>query len=93
MKSAIAKFLGALMLLAWLPGAASAAEKLSELSVDEVAKRLGQKNVYVFDCNPKEEWKEGHLPTAKWVDFSNLQASDLPADKTATLIFYCQNEH
>jgi rhodanese-related sulfurtransferase len=37
-------------------------------------------------------WQKGHVPTAKWVDFKNVQASDLPKDKDRTLIFYCANE-
>src|SRR5690349_2093612 len=67
--------------------------KFGELTVEEVAKKLPDKNVYVFDCNPHEEYVDGHLPRAKWVEFSHLQAGSLPADKKATLIFYCQNEH
>jgi rhodanese-related sulfurtransferase len=85
------KALVAVLLLA--PVAASAGAPFGELTVEEVAKRINEKNVYVFDCNPKKEFDEYHLPKAKWVDYSKLQASDLPADKNATLIFYCQNEH
>jgi rhodanese-related sulfurtransferase len=84
----------ALALVVALGGTARAANAgFGELTPQQVAEKIKQKNVYVFDCNPREEWLEGHVPTAKWVDFSQLTAKSLPADKTATLIFYCQNEH
>ena len=33
------------------------------------------------------------MPGAKWVKFNEVKASDLPADKASTLVFYCANEH
>lgn len=84
----------ALALAVALGGTARAAnEGFGELTVEQVAQKVKQKNVFVFDCNPHEEYVAGHVPTAKWVEFSHLQPSSLPADKSATLIFYCQNEH
>ena len=63
------------------------------LTIDEVAARLGKKGVYLIDNNPRDVWEKGHLPTATWVDYKAMTAADLPADKSATLIFYCANEH
>jgi len=84
----------ALALCVALGGSARAANAgFGELTVDQVQQKLKEKNVFVFDCNPREEYAAGHLPTAKWIDFSQVQASSLPPDKNATLIFYCQNEH
>lgn len=68
-------------------------EKFGRLTADEVEKRLGEKNLYLFDNNQREHFDEGHLPGARWVDYSHVTAADLPADKGATLIFYCANEH
>jgi rhodanese-related sulfurtransferase len=79
------------LLMAWPAGAR--AEKFGELSVDEVAKKSKDKTVHVYDCNPRDEYLDGHVPGAKWVDFSHVTAADLPADKHAMLIFYCENEH
>ncbi len=79
--------------LALLAGAARAEEKLATLTVDEVAAKVGQKNVYFFDNNPRELWASGHVPGAKWVKYDAVTAADLPSDKSATLIFYCANEH
>jgi rhodanese-related sulfurtransferase len=37
-------------------------------------------------------WQKGHVPTATWVDFKDVKASDLPKDKDRMLVFYCANE-
>lgn len=63
------------------------------LTPQEVAAKLKEKNVYVFDNNAPEVYKAGHVPHAKWLHPSEYDAKELPADKSATLIFYCHNEH
>ena len=73
--------------------AAASKKSFGELTVDEVAARLGKKGVYLIDNNPRHVWEKGHLPTATWVDYNAMTTADLPADKSATLIFYCKNEH
>lgn len=67
---------------------------LKRLSVEEVAARLAQKDgkTFVFDNNPKDEYDQGHVPGAKWVNFHKVTADELPSDKSATLIFYCASE-
>jgi hypothetical protein len=69
------------------------ADGFGELTVDQVAARIGKPGVFVYDNNNREEWVEGHVPTATWVDYNTFTAADMPADKQATLIFYCHNEH
>jgi len=71
----------------------AAEEPFGRLGVGEVAAKLGQPGVFVYDNNSKEKYASGHVPTAKWVAFDEVQAKDLPVDKAATLIFYCANEH
>lgn len=44
----------------------------------------------MFDVNPKEVFDAGHVPTAKWIE--QVEASLLPAVKTASLVFCCANE-
>lgn len=68
--------------------------ELKTLTVDDVAARIAAHDgkTYIFDNNDKERWTKSHVPGAKWVKFNDVQASDLPADKGATLIFYCSNE-
>ena len=73
--------------------AQAAEEPFGRLSVDQVAAKIGKPGVYVYDNNSSEDFAKGHVPTAKWVDYDHVQASDLPNDKAATLIFYCANEH
>jgi hypothetical protein len=73
--------------------AAPAARSFGELTVDQVAEKIGKPGVYLYDNNNREEWVEGHVPTATWLDYGAITAKDLPADKDATLIFYCHNEH
>jgi hypothetical protein len=79
------------------PSAEAKAHAFGELTVAELDAKLaeaktGKLAVYVFDNNPKEMWEQGHVPGAKWVKFNEVKASDLPADKEATLVFYCANE-
>jgi hypothetical protein len=73
---------------------AAPSEELKPLTVDQVAARIAAKNgkPFIYDNNPKESWASGHVPGAKWLDDENVTAADLPADKSAMLIFYCHNE-
>jgi len=73
--------------------AQAAEEPFGRLKVDEVAAKIGKPGVFIYDSNSAEDYAKGHVPTAKWVDYDHVQASDLPKDKAATLIFYCANEH
>lgn len=68
-------------------------EGFGRLTVAEVAAQRTQEGFYVYDNNPKEVFEKGHVPGAKWLDASRIVAADLPADKAATLVFYCANEH
>lgn len=60
-----------------------------ELSVDEVAARLGQPGFFVYDANHAETYVQGHVPGARLVAYDDLPPGVLPADKKATLVFYC----
>ena len=62
---------------------------IPELTIDEVAARLGTPNFHVFDNNGPGRWKRSHVPTAKNLNPYSFEASELPEDKTATLVFYC----
>jgi rhodanese-related sulfurtransferase len=66
---------------------------IEELESKMTAAKAGQLKLAVFDNNQREVFDKGHIPTAKWVAFDKVQASDLPADKDTTLVFYCANEH
>lgn len=68
-------------------------EPFGSLTVTEVAAKRGQPNTFVFDNNTPERFRRGHVPGAKWVNPGRVSVADLPADKEATLIFYCANSH
>lgn len=61
-------------------------------TVDQVERRLGKPSVYVFDGNDPETYSKNHVPGAVRVNHKDIKESILPADKDATLIFYCMNE-
>ena len=64
-------------------------DDIPELSVADVAARLGQPGFFVYDNNGNGRWKRGHVPGAKNLNAYDYDAAELPADKTATLVFYC----
>jgi hypothetical protein len=68
-------------------------EGFGSLTVDQVSALIGKSDVSIFDNNSKDTWAQGHVPTAKWVDYKAVKASDLPQDHSRKLIFYCSNEH
>jgi len=81
-------------------GDAAESEEASfgKLTVDDLVSRMndakaGKLKLAVFDNNQHDVFNKGHIPGARWVDFKNVQASDLPADKDTELVFYCANEH
>jgi hypothetical protein len=67
---------------------------LKELTVDDVAAKIAahDANTAIYDCNGKERYAKGHLPGAKWVEYDNVTAADLPANKGTLLVFYCSSE-
>jgi rhodanese-related sulfurtransferase len=64
-------------------------EELAELTIDEVAARLGQPDFFAFDNNGRGRWARGHVPGAKHLNPYSYDAGELPPDKAATLVFYC----
>ncbi|CAN5918855.1 hypothetical protein BH11MYX3_BH11MYX3_23740 [soil metagenome] len=62
---------------------------IPELSVAQVAARLGEPDFHVFDNNGAGRWKRSHVPGAKNLNAHAIEAGDLPADRGATLVFYC----
>lgn len=67
-------------------------EPFKRLTVEEVGQRLADPGVHIYDGNHDEVYLEGHLPGAVHLFSKNIKEGVLPADKGATLIFYCRNE-
>lgn len=87
------KALLAVVLVALAFPAAARAENLASLTPQEVKAKLGTKGFYVFDNNEPEQFKVAHVPGAKWLNPTDYDPKALPADKNATLVFYCFNPH
>lgn len=64
-------------------------DPIPELTVQEVAARLGQPDFFVFDNNGEGRWRRSHVPGAKNLNPYHYDPAELPADKNATLVFYC----
>ena len=47
--------------------------------------------VTIVDVNSRQSWNQAHVPGARHLDPNFVDASTLPADKAAALIFYCSN--
>ncbi len=73
--------------------AQQAEDNLPKMTVDEVDQALAAKQVVPVDCNgDKTRKRMGVLPGAIQVsDEETYAASELPADKTTKLVFYCAN--
>jgi len=64
-------------------------DDIPELSLADVAARLGQPGFHVYDNNGRGRWRRSHVPGAKHLNPYNYEAGELPPDKAATLVFYC----
>ncbi|HUD71076.1 MAG TPA: rhodanese-like domain-containing protein [Dongiaceae bacterium] len=86
---------GAALLLAFAAsrpvGAADEPEPFKRLSIHQVEKLLGQPKVHIYDGNSAETYARNHVPGAVNLHSSDIKEGVLPADKGATLVFYCQN--
>ena len=79
-------------------GSSAESEPFGRMSPDELQARMtdakaGKLALFVYDNNEKAVYASGHLPGAQWVSVDDIKPSDFPAQKDATLVFYCANEH
>ena len=61
------------------------------LTIEEVEEllRRGNAKTFLFDANPRDLYLQRHLPGARWIRYDAVTADLLPADRQATLVFYC----
>jgi rhodanese-related sulfurtransferase len=64
---------------------------VKSISPGDLDQQLKAKQVAVFDVNSPQSWQKAHVPGAKNLDSQGFAAGDLPADKNASLVFYCSN--
>jgi len=74
-------------------GVADKAKDVPSMTVDEVDQALTAKQVVAVDCNTdKTRKRSGVVPGAILIsDDESYAATELPADKTTKLVFYCAN--
>jgi len=69
---------------------AGAQDEVASMTLDEVDQGVAAKTVQAVDCNhDKLRKKMGVVPGAILVSPDSFAATDLPADKSAKLVFYC----
>jgi len=73
------------------PAPDKAEDKLPSMTIDEVDRALAANEAKAVDCNGEATRKKmGVVPSAILVtDDESYAASELPADKTTKLVFYC----
>jgi rhodanese-related sulfurtransferase len=71
-------------MMAWLMG-------LKNISPAVLHERMQQGPLFVFDVNSRASWQKARVPGARHLDPVAWLDTDLPADKDASLVFYCSN--
>jgi rhodanese-related sulfurtransferase len=64
---------------------------LKSVSAGEVQELAEKRAATIVDVNSQQSWDRAHVPGAKHLDAAAFTQSDLPADKDASLVFYCGN--
>jgi rhodanese-related sulfurtransferase len=64
---------------------------LKVIKPQELEQSMHKQTVTVFDVNARQSWLAARVPGALSLDPVAFEASDLPADKSAMLVFYCSN--
>ena len=64
---------------------------LKTISPAALHKMMQEQQVIVIDVNSRQSWTKARVPGALNLDPVNYADSDLPADKEASLVFYCSN--
>jgi rhodanese-related sulfurtransferase len=64
---------------------------LRSISPAELLHRVQERRVTVIDVNSLQSWEKAHVPGALRFDPVAWSERDLPADRTAEIVFYCSN--
>jgi rhodanese-related sulfurtransferase len=64
---------------------------LDTISPGELHRLLQEGRVSAFDVNSQQSWAQARVPGAVNLDPTGYATGDLPADKSALLVFYCSN--
>jgi rhodanese-related sulfurtransferase len=64
---------------------------LKTISPIDLHTAIQNQRVTVIDVNARHRWQAAHIPGAINLDPTQFSTSDLPADTTRDLVFYCSN--
>jgi rhodanese-related sulfurtransferase len=64
---------------------------LKTISPNDLHELIQGKKVTTFDVNSPQSWSQAHVPGAQNLDPAEYAESDLPSDKSSTVVFYCSN--
>jgi rhodanese-related sulfurtransferase len=64
---------------------------LPVITPQKLNERLKNGPVFVADVNAESRWLEARVPGARHLDPVAFTDKDLPADRAATVVFYCSN--
>ena len=64
---------------------------LKTISPGDLHDLVREKQVCVIDVNSTQSWSESHVPGAIHLDPVRFDPSQLPADKSLPIVFYCSN--
>ena len=64
---------------------------LNVISPGKLEQLMQKQPVSVLDVNSRQSWLAARVPSARPLDPIDYNESDLPADRDATLVFYCSN--
>ena len=80
-------FIAAALILAHTACAQTGTGSVPDIAPQALASLLP--NVHVIDVNEADNYAFAHVPGAKLLAYDALTTEVLPADKSATLVFYC----
>lgn len=64
---------------------------LEAVSPSRLHEMITDDRVTVVDVNARQSWLKARVPAAIHLDPQAYTESDLPADKTSAVVFYCSN--
>jgi rhodanese-related sulfurtransferase len=64
---------------------------LKTISPVELNRLVQQGSATVLDVNSPQSWRSARVPGSRNLDPAGYGESELPADKAATVVFYCSN--
>jgi rhodanese-related sulfurtransferase len=60
-----------------------------DITPEQLDKMRSEQVVYIFDCNEADQYGWSHVPGSVLLVYDEVSEDNLPADKSAILVFYC----